>query len=960
MKKLSLYFIIGLAATAFIACDREKDALTPDPKDQEEEVVVDNKVPMVFSAVIEETKSNISGKYVVWENGDKIAIFDGSDINEFIAGNVSADGVSADFSGSAASVATYYAVAPKAAATNLSTENTRISIKIPGSQTVKEGRCVDPAGLVSTAVSSGTTDLHFVNQFSLMKVTLTRSDVASVMLIGNNDESISGTNHFYYGGEGAPYVNLTNAGGKDVTLTYEDSSGNPAAFPAGDYYISIWPTTFSAGYKLILTLSDGSKTLLNTGDAVVFPRNGGSDLKNIDNISTFCPATIMTAAQLKMWRRLAEAGAYAEGDEVKLGADINLGGYAWTPIYEYLGIFNGQNHKIYNFTISSTADKVGFIGTLGSSNAEEAQLKDVVFGSSNGTSYDGTSSIEITGARSGWTYGGIVGYAHKKTTISGVTNFIPVSAAASVTGKHAIGGISGSGDGGSGNGITITECHNYGAITDNSTHATVTEENLSAIGGILGATNGSYTVVSNCVNHAAIQNNCIGVSRLGGIVGKAWDGNCTFENCSNEGNITNNAASITDVEGDWDHTVGVGGICGAFTSSKSGLLINKCSNSGTLTMAASPNASYYVAYGGIIGNATYGGSIKGCTNTGKITESATCGAKFCAGGIIGLIYTKNLVVTKADDNTYNTNSGEIWHLKNHSSDNYFGGIVGFMNANALVEYCINNARIVSDAPSSGDAVQTSNDKFSFGGICGAATGKIKNCTNNGYIFAWSSAINVYIGGICGGGYKANSCKPAQILDSTNNGWLGPHQVKGSSAIGGILSEFSPANTEVRRCTNTGRITTGRFYLKNDPAIQTITSYQEKDFFMGGLFGRVLAVSSDVTDNVTDCIVACTISNKSAGKYDDYSGIIAGEYLGTSSNSKMVFGTSANPIMIVNTCSFEFSSASGSNETLTTTAIANKWLVGSHSSLYDATNGSSNTSKLDFNYTLVTPAQAGIE
>ena len=668
----------------------------------------------------------------------------------------------------------------------------------------------------------------------------------------------------------------------------------------------------------------------------------------------------MTAAQLKMWRRLAEVGAYAEGDEVKLGADINLGGYAWTPIYEYLGIFNGQNHKIYNFTISSSDNRVGFIAKLGTTHGEQAVLKDVIFGSSNGTSYDGTSSITVTGANDDWTYGGIIGYAQKKTTISNVTSFVPVTAAASVTGKHAIGGISGSGSGGSGNGITITGCHNYGAITDNSTHATVTEDNLSAIGGILGATGGSYTVVSNCVNHAEVHNYCVGVSRLGGICGKAWDASCTFDSCSNEGDIINEAASITDVASDWDHTVGVGGICGAFTSSNSGLLINKCSNSGTLTMAASPNASYYVAYGGIIGNATYGGSIKGCTNTGKITESATCGAKFCAGGIIGLIYTKNLVVTKADDNTYNTNSGEIWHLKNHSSENYFGGIVGFMNANALVEYCINNARIVSDAPSSGDAAQTSNDKFSFGGICGAATGKIKNCTNNGYIFAWSSAINVYIGGICGGGYKANSCKPAQILDSTNNGWLGPHQVKGSSAIGGILSEFSPANTEVRRCTNTGRITTGRFYLKNDPAIQTVTSYQEKDFFMGGLFGRVLAASSAVTDNVTDCIVACTISNKSAGKYDDYSGIIAGEYLGTSSSSKMVFGTSSNPIMIVNTCSFEFSSASGSNETVTTTAIANKWLVGSHSSLYDATNGTSDTSKLDFNYTLVTAAQAGIE
>ena len=65
-------------------------------------------------------------------------------------------------------------------------------------------------------------------------------------------------------------------------------------------------------------------------------------------------------------------------------------------------------------------------------------------------------------------------------------------------------------------------------------------------------------------------------------------------------------------------------------------------------------------------------------------------------------------------------------------------------------------------------------------------------------------------------------------------------------------------------------------------------------------------------------------------------------------------------MIVNTCSIEFSNASGSNETITTTALANKWLMGSSSSLYDAANGSSDTSKIDFNYVIATPAGAGIE
>ena len=958
MKKLSLYFIIGLAVAAFIACDREKDALTPDPKDQEEEVVVDNKVPMVFSAVMEETEpatsANIDGSFVLWESTDKVAIFDGTDLNMFTASSVSSDGKSASFSGSAATAAEYHAIAPFEKAGNLNTENSRISVTISGSQTVTAGHCIDPVALLSTTHASGTTDLSFTNQFSLVKVTLTRSDIASVKLKGKNNESISGTNHYYYDGANKGNVDLSNAGGKEVTLTYKNAQGNAAAFPAGDYFIAIWPTTFSNGFKLILSASDGSKTLLKTSTGYTFARNGGCDLKQIDNKSTWVPTTITTAAQLKMWRHLADEGAYAEGDEVKLGADIDLNGYAWTPISEYLGIFDGQNHKIYNFTISSTAANVGFIGTLGSFSAEEAQLKDVVFGSSNGTSYDGTSSIEITGARSGWTYGGIVGYAHKKTTISGVTNFIPVSAAASVTGKHAIGGISGSGSGGDGNGITITGCHNYGAITDNS--ACETGDN-SAIGGILGATDGSNTMVSNCVNHAEVHNYCVGVSRLGGIVGKAWDSRCTIDGCSNEGDIINNAASITDATANWDKCVGVGGILGAFTASDGNLLVNKCTNSGKVYFKTANSGNYRQAYGGIIGSVPYGGSVKGCTNSGKIYDDAACSTNLAMGGIIGCCNTSKLTVTKADDNTYNTNSGEIFHYKSHTGETWMGGICGLENSGTTpIEYCINYGRVVSDPSGQGESTSY------LGGICGASKGVIRNCTNNGYIFTWAGKLTVYIGGICGG--NSSSVIPSQVINCTNNGWLGPFNTKGSSATGGILARFYPSSTVVRGCTNTGLITTGNFYegaTGNTPNT-SYSSYESKNYFMGGLFGKMEAPTSDVTDNVTDCIVACTICNKSnSSDYDDYTGLIAGKSFSTSSTSyQLVVGTAAAPVMIVNTSSIEFYSASGSNETINTTAKANKWLVGSNSNLYDATNGSSDTSKLDFNYVIATPAQAGID
>lgn len=959
MKKYFLYFIICIATAAIFSCTKESAPADEIPA-EEPAVVETNKVPMVFSAVIEETKSDISGKNILWESTDKIAIFDGTSLNEFSVSSVSADGKGADFSGTAASAAEYHAFAPFSTASSLKTENSRISVTVHGTQTIIGSHCVDPESLVSTAVSAGTSDLSFTNQFSLMKITLARDDVTSVTVFGNNNESIAGTNHYYYAGEGAPKMDYTNAGGKKVTLQYKaTASSSTSAFPAGDYYIAIWPTDFTAGYTVLLTNEDGGKSLKSTSAEQNLLRNAGQNLETIDD-ATFCPAIITTAAQLKMWRRLANVDAYAAGEEVKLGADINLGGYAWTPVPSFKGIFNGQNHKIYNFTISSDAANVGFIGQLGTSNAEEAVLKDVVFGSSNGTSYDGSSSITVTGARSDWTYGGIVGYAQKKTTISGVTNFMPVSAASSVTGKHAIGGISGSGNGGDGNGITITGCNNYGAITDNS--ASAVAEN-SAIGGILGATDGSNTMVSSCVNHGEVHNYCVGVSRLGGIVGKAWDAKVTISECTNEGNIINEASSVTDKTSSWDNSVGVGGILGAFTAKNGGALIYKCSNSGTFKMAASPNESYRNTYGGIVGNITYGCTVKGCTNTGNYTETVSCASLLTVGGIVGLANTSSFILTKADDDTYNTNSGELWHLMGHD-ESYYGGIVGLANSSNYIEYCINNGRIISDPTGQSYA------KFHGGGICGAAVKIIRNCTNNGYVFTYAGKLTSIIGGICGG-----EKTPSQVVDCVNNGYLSPFNAansgsgsyKGSSVCGGILAILSPNTTTVRSCTNTGMITTGDFYRNgsgNNPG--TLRSFQGKDYYMGGLFGYVNAPTADVT-NATDCIVACTFGQKtgSSGK-DNYKGIIAGEAKSTSSTGyKVEFGSVSNPILIVNTTNFQYGTDANpavitQGDIITTTALANKWLMGSVSALYDATNGTSDASKVDFNYVIATAAQAGID
>jgi hypothetical protein len=948
MKKYIAIFAIGLALAAIASCNKQLE----DPQTEENtQEAITNKVPLEFCAISEQiTRADIDGSYIKWDEGDAICVFDGISLNTFNVTSRSNENKNAKFAGEAAAAAQYWMVAPNSAATNLSTENTRISVKIPSTQTIIGSHCVDSGALVATGTATGDS-FTFTNQFALLKVKLERTDIIAVTLTGKNGEHINGTNHYYYAGEGAPKMDYSNAAGSKITLVYKETAASAnSAFPAGEYYIALWPTTFTNGYSLVLTASDGSKALKSTSAEQVLARNGGQNASTIDD-ATFCPNTIMNAAQLKAWRRLATAGAYAEGDEVKLGADIDLEGYAWTPVTTYLGIFDGQNHKVYNFTVSNPSDnRVGFIRTLGSSNGEAAVLKNVVFGSSDGTTADGTSSISLSiESSSSWSYAGLVGYTHKNSHILNVTTFVPVTADAAITTKHAIGGIAGS----AGDDATIESCVNYAAVTSNSA-CTSTDD--SAVGGILGQTGNTDVKILSCTNHGTIENKCVGVSCIGGVVAKSTGTGMLVDECVNTGEIKNNAACVGSTKGNWD--ISVGGVIGFMGNTTT---VNKCSNSGRLYNGVATNGDYDYCFGGVVGASTKSGCvIKGCSNTAEFmyADKTEFNSYLAAGGILG--YTRGTVtITKADDGTRTTNSGQFFQRRNHKHHFYIGGIAGLIEkqATSAIEFCTNEGRIVGSDPQTTDKIN-----FYAGGIAGSAsTGIVRDCINNGFLIARDGNLIAWFGGIVG----AKDKYPTSILRCVNNGAISGYNSSGSSSIGGILGVFQPDKTEVRNCINSGLITTANVYTNasGNTAGEPV-SYQNKDYYKGGLFGYVNAPSEDVTDNVTGCIINCTLSNQTVGK-DNYTGIITGQTKSTTSTAyKLVFGTAADPVLIVNTSKFEYGTASNpatitAGDVMDTDTNVKKWLMGSTSKVYDATNGTSNTDIVDFHYSIVTPAQAGL-
>lgn len=146
------------------------------------------------------------------------------------------------------------------------------------------------------------------------------------------------------------------------------------------------------------------------------------------------------------------------GAIVDLQADIDMRNVPWTPIENFTGTFNGNGHRIYNINVSADGRYAGFFAYA------KGAISDVVFGSKDGTSYDGTSRIELkySADTDTWCYAGIV--AQSNNTLTGVTSFVPVTVTADSRCKSRTGGIVGSLYNGK-----MSGCRNYGAVSNVAT-----------------------------------------------------------------------------------------------------------------------------------------------------------------------------------------------------------------------------------------------------------------------------------------------------------------------------------------------------------------------------------------------------------------------------------------------------------------------------------------------------------
>jgi hypothetical protein len=320
------------------------------------------------------------------------------------------------------------------------------------------------------------------------------------------------------------------------------------------------------------------------------------------------------------------------------GTFFNIIGY-WNSRSDnkpFTGMFNGNNHVIYNFIYESNS--INCMGLFGYVNGENVEIKNL-----------GLIDPDVV-ARVGNYVGSLVGCVEKGSI---TTCYVE---GGRVSGNNYVGGLIGHhGVGG------LIEPHDPNTprrrtITDS--HATASVTGYLCVGGVVGSNTG---MISDCYSGGSVS----GYSNVGGLVGQNdYGGNIT--NCDSTGNVKG------------DMTVGglVGENCETIMNCyTSGIVIGEWlvgglvgNNGGNIIKCYSIVMVNGVGYvGGLVGGnggSTTNGNITACYSTGSVNGDRS------VGGLVGI-------------NSYGGDGGDITNCYNTGvviGNEDVGGLVGRNNS----------------------------------------------------------------------------------------------------------------------------------------------------------------------------------------------------------------------------------------------------------------------------------------
>lgn len=177
---------------------------------------------------------------------------------------------------------------------------------------------------------------------------------------------------------------------------------------------------------------------------------------------------------------------------------------------------------------------------------------------------------------------------------------------------------------------------------------------------------------------------------------------------------------------------------------------------------------------------------------------------------------------------------------------YVGGLIG-RNRSAAISDCTSSATIMSDATYVTDA-EAKTDLYigGFTGYCSNPDGVLEKCTNTGNISVASTALNIYVGGICA------RCSAGTVTQCTNSGSIETTMARAKKDpckflyLGGL---FGVINTDkdnspsiVNGCSNSGAIT---------------SRSNVKQLYIGGVAGLLDSPNTTLTDNTSSGNITTT-------------------------------------------------------------------------------------------------------
>jgi len=204
--------------------------------------------------------------------------------------------------------------------------------------------------------------------------------------------------------------------------------------------------------------------------------------------------------------------------------DVNLARYTGTQFKiirdstaMFTGVFDGNDHRVWNFTWSSTdrncislfayLGEGGLIKNLGMENVDVNAVTGTCVGGLVGANYGMITNCYSTGRVAGrYHVGGLVG-ANWSSDRARITNCYSTG---SVSGWYNVGGLVGD------NVSTITNCYSSGSIT----------EVLWGVGGLVG--NNDFGSITHCystgsVTGGVLLGGLVGVLKGGQVVASFWD-----------------------------------------------------------------------------------------------------------------------------------------------------------------------------------------------------------------------------------------------------------------------------------------------------------------------------------------------------------------------------------------------------------------------------------------------------